>query len=567
MKFFLLFLAFASTLCAESIEKKVSAHLAIHDTTQALSEVQAALKVDPDNWSLMRLEILCLAKKKDIPALLASYRRYTTHSSTPLDPQLLEEISWAIIKQASLSNSSVIRQEALISAVLANSSESIPLFLQALVDPSNDVRMLALKLAQRTRDDPIQKQLFEHFVHTSSPHERILSMLSLAAASNSEIQEKLSQVLFEETTSANEKMAAIHAMAYCLPNRLPEEITPLLSSNRALLRAAACQIALHIDCPDSLLKQIQPLVYDSCPQVRYSALTTLGLLSKNSDFITDSFLALCQHSDAKTSLLASWALLIHNHPELAENAIKKHLKSQDLDVACFAASVVAQSGSAGTSLSIWGIHTIDNPFVAVNLAMGLIWQRKELQLAKEAILEMLNRKAERISWHQEGIFSYISKSHVTHVAYIPYLPETEDLMTRLDLIKRLAVCDMRKLDTILKPLLQERAWGITGQAASIMIQEGLDGFECLESLLNDKNAEVALQAAFILASQTQSEKALDIFEKQYWQASRHIKEQILVGIGQIGHKRSLNFLVKVLDEPFESLRISAARSILLCLEH
>jgi HEAT repeat protein len=65
----------------------------------------------------------------------------------------------------------------------------------------------------------------------------------------------------------------------------------------------------------------------------------------------------------------------------------------------------------------------------------------------------------------------------------------------------------------------------------------------------------------------QDKKALSIFESAYPLVSRQRKEQILHGIGQIGDPSSIAFLVKVLNEPFESIRLSAARALLLCLNH
>lgn len=44
-----------------------------------------------------------------------------------------------------------------------------------------------------------------------------------------------------------------------------------------------------------------------------------------------------------------------------------------------------------------------------------------------------------------------------------------------------------------------------------------------------------------------------------------MKEYILFAIGRVGNKSSLPFLVQVLKEPFETLRVSAARAILLTL--
>ncbi|GAI95770.1 unnamed protein product [marine sediment metagenome] len=130
-----------------------------------------------------------------------------------------------------------------------------------------------------------------------------------------------------------------------------------------------------------------------------------------------------------------------------------------------------------------------------------------------------------------------------------------------------ATCNKIDLSSFIRPLLQERSWGISLEASTFAIQENADSFESIKKYLEDKNPEVSLQAAFILAHYTQDEEALLVFEKRFKEVSRPLKEQILVGIGQIGAKQSIPFLVELLDEPFESIRISAARALLLCLNH
>ena len=99
-----------------------------------------------------------------------------------------------------------------------------------------------------------------------------------------------------------------------------------------------------------------------------------------------------------------------------------------------------------------------------------------------------------------------------------------------------------------------------------MIQEGLETPEALRYLLFDPTPAISSQAAFILALYFQDQEALEVLLQHYPKAARAMKEHILHAIGSIGSTDALPFLVQVLDEPFESLRIAAARAILATIQ-
>ncbi|HRD55298.1 MAG TPA: HEAT repeat domain-containing protein, partial [Parachlamydiaceae bacterium] len=58
-----------------------------------------------------------------------------------------------------------------------------------------------------------------------------------------------------------------------------------------------------------------------------------------------------------------------------------------------------------------------------------------------------------------------------------------------------------------------------------------------------------------------------VLQDFYAQADREMKERILEGIGRIGSSASIPFLVECLKEPFQSLRVIAASSLLQVLYH
>src|SRR5437016_6096717 len=92
----------------------------------------------------------------------------------------------------------------------------------------------------------------------------------------------------------------------------------------------------------------------------------------------------------------------------------------------------------------------------------------------------------------------------------------------------------------LRALLSNKTWGISGQTASLMMQENLICFDEIRSLLRNTHSEIALQAAFILAYYAQDEEALKVLEEAFPAAPRQMKEYILHAISVIGSKSSLS---------------------------
>jgi HEAT repeat protein len=564
-----LFLLFTTSICSlnADVEKEVRACLTIGDPQSGLQKIQNALKNDPTNSSLIKLEVSCFAQKGDIASALIAFKKLPE----PIDHKLIEEISWAILSQGTKASAAATRQEALISAFVTSDAKSIPLCMKGLSDPNLEVRYLSLQLAAHAKDSIIKRRIFDLFLTSQHPSDRVGAIQALRSCESAEVKKALIDVVASETAPLYEKVAAIDSLSQIVQNLDYAHIAELVSSERAFLRALACELMVERqELVRGEEKQFIPLItrclFDSSFDVRYAALQCAGMYGEI-DIDSKEFKSLLLASDPRTTLLANWVVLVHGDSKTVTSALKKMLLSTDQDLALLTAACINQAGDKGTELAIWGIENAHDVLVRLNLGIGLVWQRKELGLARQAILSALDKKMDRLSWAHEGIFSYVGKAKTAHVPGILSLPETIDMLTRLELYSMLAAASVIDLNEYVLDLLQERSWGVAGQTAALLLQEGVDLFDTVKELLDNKNPEIALQAAFLLATYTQDEQALKTFETAYPQVLRPLKEQILVGIGQIGSLKSLPFLIGVLDSPFESMRIKAARSILLCLYH
>ncbi len=538
MNYVVLFCLLSSSLFGGRIESL----LFLGDTQGALLELQGY----PEDSKRTYYEILCYAKQKNIRALLEAFSRYPDKT----DATLLEEVAWAILYKATESCSPIIRQEAYLSAFMANDAKGIPLALKALEDQSLEIRSFAYRLAGMCRDEVLIEKVIKGLSEEERAQIRLEACIALGRMRCSEAKEPLLQILESPTSLANEKMAASYSLSLITKEKDAALIERLATSNERGLRLFACELVLaRSDCANCHL--LFPLINDSSFDVRMGALEcthTLGCRPER-----ELLKKLTAHSDIKTKILANWLLL---DEEPARRAFREFLQHEDRSIRLFAAGALSHSKYAHHFVS-------HDPLVSLNIAIGAIWQRKDVEKAAKIVLSVLSDQT-RLSKQQIGQITFIGPSTQNHVAQVARVPETEDLLIRLELYSMLASCGV-DIQKPLRSFLKDRTWGITTQSAHLLLQENHLFIDELRKLLHDSAQEIALQAAFILASCAEDQEAITILKDAYPKASRQMKEYILFAMASIGRKSELSFFVSVLNEPFETLRIIAARGILLSL--
>ena len=111
--------------------------------------------------------------------------------------------------------------------------------------------------------------------------------------------------------------------------------------------------------------------------------------------------------------------------------------------------------------------------------------------------------------------------------------------------------------------MQHQDWGVTGVAASTLLQEGgEDALQLIEQLLTDPEEKIRIQAALILAMLGSDPKATKVLMESYAKADRDMKIHILEALGHIKDPSIAPFLLDVLKEPFQSVRVVAASALI-----
>lgn len=542
-------------------------HLVINDPKTALKEIDANLASAHDmEEQLLRLKIQCASCLKNEALLLSTYKQFAIHyPSHALDPDILEHVAWGIIQKTEFSDSPFIRIEGAFAACLSGSAKGILLFKNILQDTNVAVRLMAFELASHLRDELIETETLTAIQQDSSQEVQIAAITTLGNMRSQAAIAFLQKILEEETTSIEQKMAAIHSLVKILPTIDESFLKPMKESPSVFLRILACTLITQYHLTESA-HLLTSLLADSNHGVRTAALEAVGIVASQDQFqntFYESVYALTTHVDYRQSIRANWVLAVKGstaEAHFAKARLERFLHHTNQEARLLAAAALRLIPLDTDYLNA------DDPYVLLNICIGLIYQRKEVFFAANKLEEAMELIQERISWHESGIFSWIGPTALSHSETVPRLPENQDFFTRLQLYSMLATCDIHNLNAKLKKFFTEKSWGVSSTAAFLLLQEGdASASDILYSLLDSPEHEISLQAACILALYTQEPRALRILEQTWEKATREQKEYILYAMGTIGSRLSLPFLVGVLDEPFQTLRIRASSAILQCL--
>jgi HEAT repeat protein len=342
-----------------------------------------------------------------------------------------------------------------------------------------------------------------------------------------------------------------------------EEVDHLAKSDRAGLRLLACEVVSVLELKECV-DLIVPLIQDTHPDVRAAALITVGLLHIGGKGIQPLIEPLTSDPNPSVAIAASYAMMLQD-PSKGQYYLRPWLSHENQRIRLLAAGALSQSGPYGYPLTLEMFHETKDPYVRINLALSLITQNKERELAQEALYQGITTIKEK--WMmEEGMFSYLAPSRAKHRMGIANYPEALNQMVRLDVLNKLAILNHPKAKEAIKNFLQEKTWGVSGSASALLLTEGDDAaVDIVKGLLDDPTEKIRIQAALILSLWGGDQQSLEVLKKAYPGATRELKEQILEGVGRVGDPSTLPFLVDRLKEPSQHLRLIAAASLLQTL--
>lgn len=545
------------------ILRRIYDHLIIKDYASALDEAQNGLDLYESSEKMQSAFVETLAKSGKSNEAIDFFKGKTPSAS------LLETIAWGVIKEGSRSSQYAVRLSSLVGAFLTQDAKALDFLLSAMEDTNAVLRAVGVQLCSQYGDDLLQKEVIRLFAREKAFWVKLEILRALGQMRVKEMADHLKEIAASEERTFEEKAIAIASLVKIYEKPKIEEVCSLVQSPKAGLRQFGCELAAHFEVKEAKDRILQ-LLSDPRPDVRISALNALGLAYRW-DAKKEEIFPLLERSLSdkmpSVAITAAWVAMLAEHPA-AERVFEEWIEHPVEKNRRLAAAALAKTGPYGVSLSQKLIRKTEDPYVAANLALGLLGQRVEVKKCCDILFDFLKNKSGLWMWDaKEGtIFQVLSDSDVRHLDPIPFYPESIDAMATLRLLSFLAVeGDHRALEG-LKHFLAHKHWGMSALAAVTLLREGGESeAELVRKLLQDPDRNVRCQAALALAFLGKDRTAMPILIEAYNLADYELKERILEALGQIGSEESLSFLFQTLKEPFLQLRVIAASSLVQCL--
>lgn len=553
----------------ERLARRIQAHLTIHDDIAAVEEAQQAISLYPQAAVLHEGYIRSLAKAGDEKKLLQAWDIYVQRfPDQNLNRELIEEMAWGVLQKASHSSSIIMREMALLAAFFSQDAKGVAILNQGLCDSNYAVRTVAVKLAGHFRDHRLGEEVKRLFKEEKVWAVRQQVIEAIGKMKMISLKGNLESLIASDESLAAEKALAIAALLELMDSINRAEVEKLSSSNRAGLRQLACQAIAYFQSIRDF-DQLLLLAKDPHPDVRLEAFQAIGQLRpiKQMENILSLARQGIQDANDKVALSAAWLLTLYA-PLEGQKAMEPFLHDGRRDVRVLAAAALSSTGRYGVTLILDQFRSHADPFVRLNLALGLIGQRQASEEAADYLRQML--VTEKVKWSRikAGFFEAIINRPAKKEDDSLTTAETDNQLLRLELLNLLAILKAPHTQQAVREYLNERSWEISATAAVLLLMEGDESaIEIVQSLLQDTQPRVRLQAALILSLWSREESAIQTLEEGYATSDWEMKARILEGIGRIGSMHSISFLMTVLKEPSQTLRLIAAMALIQCLNH
>lgn len=554
----------------ELLLKRVNAYLIICDAESASEEAYKALLLYPQSRTIHEVYIKSLSHTGNEESMFKAWHNYFKLFPDGYEKrEVLESMAWGIIENGYRSSSQYIRLTSLLGSLFGQDARGVEVLRRGLNDSSHSVRSACVQLASYLRDDKLKDSILDLSKNDSNWKVRFECIKAIGKMKIKEAGEYLVALMGDEHSSSEEKAAALEATINMLESSSRQDVAKLVQSNRAGLRILGCRVIEHLGLNEDL-DLILPLLRDSNANVREAALLCLGLSGikrfhgSSTELIIEPLL---NDPEPLTAITAAWALTLMDSPKTQEFFLK-WLKNENQETRLFAAGALNATGSHGSSALLTAFHEADDPYVHMTLALGCLSRQIFVEDSCEVLYKGLQEDKTRWDWFEKGPFRALTPSKIGLSDTIPNHPEVVNQMTRLEVLNNLAIVRYPKAQDAIKNFLKERNWGITGMASTLVLTEGDDeSIGIIKGLLQHKEEKIRIQSALVLSLWSQEEESLDVLRKAYSFADRETKIKILEAIGRVGTESSIPFLVNVMQDPFQSLRIIAATALLECLYH
>ena len=483
---------------------------------------------------------------------------------------LLEAVAWSHLTSGQ-HLSQMENFAGLYGAAMTGDSKAVDVILKGLSSTNAHMRYVTLRMVSRYNDKVLQDDILRMTKEEKNWFVRIGLIEAIGEMGLEKGTPFLRDIIESRRSSHDERASAVQSYVRICDKLDYNDVQALLSNKRAPLRELAVALIAHYE-EEAHYPSLFNLLEDHSFDVRMKVLVSLASINIDDGIIQKEkkkILTCIEESNPYVSLLASW-LLLKVDSERAIEELVKSVKSGNQDRASYAACLLGRGGDRTAMVVQQLLDEEKNPFVRVNLALGMIYQQTNTKRAANVLAEFLKEGHGDLMWKQIGgpSFGVVVESSVRHVPYIPQYPSVVDQMTRLDLLNMLCVVGHESTEELARIYLQKRTWGVSASAAGLMLGEGeMDSIAVIRKLLDDEDPRMRLQAALALAFFGRDSSILptllESYEKVDWEKKLHILE----ALGHIGAREGISFLIDVMKHGTPLFQKVAAGSVIQCLYH
>ncbi len=562
--FFISILAMGQILATEEeAARQIYAHLKIHDARAAADAGKVFLEQYPESDAIRLAYIQALAEKGDETEVFREWN--VKREEFQKDRRALEVLAWSVLKKGEMSPQVHIHLSSLIGASLTRDVRAIPMLVSALRSSSAFLRLFGVRFAAYLGDGALQEELARLIEEEQVWFVKQEVIDAIGRLRIMPLKPQLVKIVSHPKTMAEEKVQAILALVQMYDGVRGDDLNNLLASRRAGLRQLACELIAYFDLTADAPKLCK-LLKDPSPDVRTHALRTLGLLQVTVG--SETLALLMKDSYPQVAITAAW-VACRQGDGAGIDALKKWLTDIHPRWRWMAAGVLPRCGKLAIPTIIEQLSSHEDSFVKVNLALGLVGQRIEVEKASQVIDDFFrNPETGPLMWDDSTSVHMIAPNTARHIEQVQNYPAMVDQLTRLDLLNLLCILKYPKAEETVKEYLKKETLGVTGAAIAVLLQEGdEEALKIIRELLKEPDPHIRVQAALMLALYGNDPTALKVLREAYPGMNRETKIQILEAIGHVGTQESIPFLVDILGEPFQLLRVVAASAIIQCLYH
>lgn len=545
---------------------QVQSALLIQDMESALHHSKDHFQQNPDDIDRKLLYGQTLAN------LLKTHEAMSLFDLEELKPQnafdLIESLAWSVLKKHAVGGESS-EAMSLLGAAITQDVRGLKMLLEKMRSPNARIRGFALRLAGLYPDPIMKKQVFKSIASESNYRVRLEAIKTSEYQKNDGAIEPLKKVIDNPLSTPEERFLAIKSLAGIMKGADRIQVHYLMTSDRAQYRLLGLQIIMRQKKPE-YLDEVKATLNDPSFDVRCKAFEALGMLATAAKDIAGAqeLIDLSMENSPLTIQLAGHWLKSLIHDKNSIEFIQNSMEHDELGIRIAAASFAAKSKPVLMHIQQY-LRSINDPFVKINLAIGFLKHRMELDYVEETFAQFLTTQNGFIMSAQDDNFGdLIAPSSVTHHPIVPNFPLLVDQMTRLQLISQYALFNLEGAKKSLEELLGKGLIHVNKMALMFLFQESdVDVLEVAKALMESPDAKNRLQILLVLAFFGKDTDVVDELIELFPKVSFEDKIQIIESLGHLGGEKTITFLLKKLNESSRLIQIAAAASIIQALYH